>query len=420
MKFGIFQYNVYFILNTLKECGYKAYLVGGGVRDWLMDRKPKDWDICTSATPEQVKEVFKDKEGLFFVDTGIKHGTITLFFPDKTGYEITTFRIDKEYTDNRHCEVEFTSDLQEDLARRDFTINALAYNYDEGIQDYFGGQEDLNNEVIRCVGNPDERFNEDALRILRALRFKTQLDFEIEEETEKSLLRNAYLLERISKERIRDELNKILMYSEKCHKTINKYFDIFKRYVFHTDKLSKLKENEDFLEMFVFSKEVLLSYLLKNLNVEEVILLLNNFEGLHYDNKTIERIKNILKYSQIDIIEKEEKQQKYYLKTLINTIGEDVNGVISYIFYVTEDVEAFDNLYHLYCKIKHSECCKLSHLVVNGIDLKGMCFEGKEIGYVLNIIFDEVIKENINNNFHSIIHFIKEHYQKLKKGEYYE
>ena len=111
MKFGIFQYNVYFILNTLKECGYKAYLVGGCVRDWLMNRKPKDWDICTNATPEQVKEVFKDKEGLSFVDTGIKHGTITLFFPDKTGYEITTFRIDKEYTDNRHCEVEFTSDL---------------------------------------------------------------------------------------------------------------------------------------------------------------------------------------------------------------------------------------------------------------------------------------------------------------------
>lgn len=419
MKTGIFQYNVYFILDTLKECGYKAYLVGGCVRDWLMDRKPKDWDICTNATPEQVKEVFKDKEGLSFVDTGIKHGTITLFFPDKTGYEITTFRIDKEYTDNRHCEVEFTSDLQEDLARRDFTINALAYNYDEGIQDYFGGQEDLNNEIIRCVGNPDERFNEDALRILRALRFKTQLDFEIEEETEKSLIKNAHLLENISRERIRDELNKILYYQEKCHKTINKYFDVFKRYVFNTDKLTKLKDNEEFLELFLFSKEVYLAYLLKELPVDEAISLLATTRGLRYDNKTIDTIKNIMLYSKVDIIKEDEKAQKYYLKKLINAIGDDEHFVISYIFYATEDTEAFQKLYSLHCRLKYNECCKISDLVVNGNDLKEAHFEGKEIGYVLNIIFEEVIRENINNNIHSINHFIRENYNKLKKGVYH-
>lgn len=420
MNTGIFQYNVYFILNTLKECGYKAYLVGGCVRDWLMDRKPKDWDICTNATPEQVKEVFKDKEGLSFVDTGIKHGTITLFFPDKTGYEITTFRIDKEYTDKRHCEVEFTSDLKEDLSRRDFTINALAYNYEEGVKDYFNGQEDLNNGVIRCVGNPDERFNEDALRILRALRFKTQLDFKIEKETEKSLIKNAHLLEYISKERIRDELNKILMHSENCYKTINKYFDIFKKYVFHTDKLVKLKDNKDFLDLFVFSDKVMLAYLLKNLTTEEILFLLKHEQGLCYDNNTISTIKNIKTYAEPEIVEKDEKAQKYYLKKLINIIGEnDVDTILSYIFYVTEDGEAFSKLVKLHCKIKQNECCKLSHLVVNGQDMKGLCFEGKEIGYVLNIIYEEVIKENINNNFHSIIHFIKENYKDLKKGVYY-
>ena len=415
MNTKIFEHNVYFILENLIKCGYKAYLVGGCVRDWLMDRKPKDWDICTSATPEQVKEVFKKFENLSFVDTGIKHGTVTLFFPEKIGYEITTFRIDKEYTD---CEVEFTSDLEEDLARRDFTINALAYNYNEGLQDYFNGQEDLNNGIIRCVGNPDERFNEDALRILRALRFKTQLDFEIEEETEKSLIRNSQLLKNISRERIRDELNKILTHSENCYKTINKYFDIFKKNVFCTDKLSKLKDNKNFLESFVFNKEVLIAYLLKDLSVDEVLLLLNSFVGLHYDNKTIQRIRDIKLYTNTDIIKEDEKTQKYYLKKLINNIGDNVNDIIMYIFYVTEDEKAFSKLFGLYCDIKDNECCRLSDLVINGNDLKQFHFQGVEIGYVLNMIFDEIIRENVNNNIHSIIYFIRENYEELKKGVY--
>ena len=418
MNAKIFEHNVYFILQTLQKCGYKAYLVGGCVRDWLMERTPKDWDICTSATPEQVKEVFKNMAGLTFVDTGLKHGTVTLFFPDKIGYEITTFRIDKEYIDNRHCDVEFTFDLKEDLARRDFTINALAYNYDEGIQDYFNGQEDLTNKVIRCVGNPDERFNEDALRILRALRFKTQLDFKIEEETEKSLLRNAHLLENISKERIRDELDKILNCYEKSHKTIHKYFDIFKKYVFHTENLCGLKTNQDFLDLFLFSKEVLIAYLFRKITVQDAENLLSTPEGLHYDNKTIRKIKNIMLYADLDIISKDEKAQKYYLKKLINTIGDDVCYIISYIFYATEDREAFQKIYDLFCRLKCNECCKISDLVVNGNDLKEAHFKGKEIGYVLNIIFDEVIKENINNNIHSINHFIKDNYDKLKEGRY--
>lgn len=419
MKIGIFQYNVYFILDTLKEYGYEAYLVGGCVRDWLLDRKQKDWDICTNATPEQVKDVFKEMEGFSFVDTGLKHGTITLFFPDKTGYEITTFRIDKEYTDNRHCEVEFTSNLKEDLARRDFTINALAYNYETGVKDYFNGQEDLNNGIIRCVGNPDERFNEDALRILRALRFKTQLDFEIEEETEKSLIRNAYLLENISKERIKDELTKILMCSENCYKTINKYFDIFKKYVFHTDKLTKLKNNEEFLEEFVFNDRIMLAYLLKDLTVEETLSVLKYEQGLHYDNNTISTIRHIKLYANPDIIKEDEKAQKYYLKKLINVVGNDIYDILSYILYVTEDEEAESKLYSLYCKVKHTECCKISDLVINGNELKKFNFQGIEIGYVLNKIFDEVIKENINNNIHSIIHFIRENYDELKKGVYH-
>ena len=154
------------IINKLNEHGYEAYVVGGCVRDMLLGREPGDWDITTSALPGQVKEVFRRT-----VDTGIQHGTVTVMM-GKEGYEVTTYRIDGEYSDGRHPNsVEFTPDLVEDLKRRDFTINAMAYNDQVGLVDKFGGLDDIEKKLVRCVGNPDKRFNEDALRILRALRF---------------------------------------------------------------------------------------------------------------------------------------------------------------------------------------------------------------------------------------------------------
>ena len=166
----------------LCEHGYEAYLVGGCVRDMLLGREPGDWDITTSAKPEEVKAVFRRT-----VDTGIKHGTVTVMM-GKEGYEVTTFRIDGDYTDGRHPDsVTFTPDLIEDLKRRDFTINAMAYNRDRGLVDAFGGRKDLEDGVIRCVGAAEERFTEDALRILRAIRFSAQLGFEIEEHTENAI-----------------------------------------------------------------------------------------------------------------------------------------------------------------------------------------------------------------------------------------
>lgn len=199
--------NVDTAINLLQSAGFEAYAVGGCVRDSLLGKTPNDWDITTSAKPEDMKSVFVN---FHCIDTGIKHGTVTVVI-DGEPLEITTFRLDGEYEDNRHPKsVTFTSDLGADLGRRDFTVNAMAYSKKTGTVDLFGGQNDLKNKIIRCVGDPDRRFNEDALRILRALRFASALDFEIEEKTAQSLLKNHALLGNISEERIAKELLKLV------------------------------------------------------------------------------------------------------------------------------------------------------------------------------------------------------------------
>lgn len=194
------------IIRELMMHGFEAYAVGGCVRDSILGRKPEDWDITTSARPEQVKQIFHRT-----VDTGIEHGTVTVLM-DKETFEVTTYRVDGEYEDHRHPrEVTFTASLEEDLKRRDFTINAMAYNPETGLVDIFHGIEDLNEKIIRCVGNPDERFDEDALRILRAIRFSAQLGFEIDGATKRAMTQKAETLRDVSAERIRVELVKLLV-----------------------------------------------------------------------------------------------------------------------------------------------------------------------------------------------------------------
>ena len=198
--------SVEYIIHTIEQAGFEAYAVGGCVRDSILGRVPDDWDITTSAKPEDIKKLFRHT-----VDTGIQHGTVTVLI-QKECYEVTTYRIDGEYEDNRHPkEVSFTSLLSEDLRRRDFTINAMAYNESKGLVDLFGGQEDLERGIIRCVGDPRERFTEDALRIMRAVRFSAQLGYEIEEHTVEAIKELAHTLERISVERIQVELVKLLV-----------------------------------------------------------------------------------------------------------------------------------------------------------------------------------------------------------------
>lgn len=205
------------IIRTLKDGGYDAYAVGGCIRDSILGRIPEDWDITTSASPTRVKALFRRT-----VDTGIQHGTVTVMIGND-GFEVTTYRIDGAYEDNRHPkEVAFTTDLIEDLKRRDFTINAMAYNEEAGLVDVFGGLEDLKNKTIRAVGNAKDRFSEDALRILRAIRFSAQLNHIIEAETEKAIIQLAPTLKQISAERIRVELIKLLL-SEHPDKLITAY-----------------------------------------------------------------------------------------------------------------------------------------------------------------------------------------------------
>jgi tRNA nucleotidyltransferase (CCA-adding enzyme) len=194
------------IIKILEQNGYEAFAVGGCVRDTILGRNPQDWDITTSALPQTVKELFNRT-----IDTGLQHGTVTVMMKG-VGYEVTTYRIDGEYNDSRHPEsVEFTSNLIEDLKRRDFTINAMAFNPKLGLVDAFDGIGDIERKVIKCVGNPEERFGEDALRILRAVRFSAQLGFEVEDNTKKAASKLSENLVNISKERIHTELEKLIL-----------------------------------------------------------------------------------------------------------------------------------------------------------------------------------------------------------------
>lgn len=210
-------------LQLLESAGYEAFLVGGAVRDYVRDGSPaKDWDITTNALPEQVKEVFA---GFHLIETGLKHGTVTVMI-DHEPLEVTTYRIDGDYTDHRHPDaVRFTRNLREDMERRDFTMNALAYNPRIGVVDLVGGQEDIENGIVRCVGDPDRRFQEDGLRILRALRFASVLCLEIEPATADAVHRNKELLKEIAAERIQVELTKMLC-GEGVQEVLTKYEDI--------------------------------------------------------------------------------------------------------------------------------------------------------------------------------------------------
>ena len=210
------------IINILERNGYEAYAVGGCVRDTLMGKVPADWDITTNCMPDDMIRCFEDYR---IIETGLKHGTVTVLI-DGVGYEVTTYRRDGEYTDNRHPDkVTFVTDIASDLSRRDFTINAMAYNPKSGLVDLFGGREDIENKVIRCVGSPDKRFSEDALRILRALRFASVLDFSIDKTTSDAIFAFKDFLDNISKERINVEFTKLLC-GQRNVDIIREYFDV--------------------------------------------------------------------------------------------------------------------------------------------------------------------------------------------------
>ena len=419
------------ILDTMHEAGYEAYVVGGCVRDALLSREPGDWDITTNALPEDIKKLFKRT-----VDTGIEHGTVTVLM-DKEGYEVTTYRIDGKYEDSRHpSEVTFTKSLTEDMRRRDFTINAMAYNEEEGLIDRFGGIDDLENKLIRCVGEPTERFSEDALRIMRAVRFSAQLDYYIEEKTKEAIKELAPTLSKISAERIQTELVKLLvsdhpekagvMYELGITKVILPEFDACMEteqynphHMYsvgeHIIKSLEYVRNDKVLRLTMFLHDIA-----KPATITTGEDGLNHFHGhaqlgermahdifrrLKFDRNTMDRVCNLIKYHD-DRFPATAKNVRRFM----NRVGEDefpflldvkyADTMAQSEYYREEKLKNIEDSRALYEEIKkEGECVSLKKLAVNGKDLIGLgVAPGKQIGEVLGAMLEDVIDEPSHNN----------------------
>lgn len=385
-------YEAEWIIDNIRSHGYEAFIVGGCVRDAVLGRIPGDWDITTSAKPEQVKEIFGKT-----VDTGLKHGTVTII-KHGSGYEVTTYRIDGEYLDGRHPEtVEFTPDLREDLKRRDFTINAMAYSHETGIVDEFEGMEDLKRRVIRCVGCAKDRFTEDALRILRAVRFAAQLDFVIENETYKAIAEIAPNLVHVSKERIQVELTKLLLsdHPEKIWMVdatgIAEYVtpgftEVFERELESRSSRDLLKECWAGIAALPADKSHRWAGFLRHMMPEQAVKILR---GLKLDNDTIGNVKNMITAFQAPLT-----VDKVEIRRLLSRVTE-------YQFLGAMQLKKLDGdetvpgILQLFEEIKEAgDCVSLKQLAVNGGDLLAKGLEkGKQIGdglmYLLNLVLEK-------------------------------
>lgn len=413
------------IINTIEEAGFEAYAVGGCVRDCLLSRTPDDWDITTSAKPEQIKALFRKT-----IDTGIAHGTVTVMM-HHVGYEVTTYRIDGEYEDARHPkEVIFTPDLKEDLCRRDFTINAMAYNDRSGIVDLFHGMEDLEQGIIRAVGNPTERFEEDALRIMRAVRFSAQLGYEIEEDTKAAIKKLAKNLKYISAERIQVELAKLVksphpekirdLYETGITAVIMPEFDAVMKTEQNNPhhKFSVGEHTIHSMTAIEADKDLRLAMLFHDFGKplckttdEEGIdhfhghclkseeLCIDILKRLKFDNDTIHRVSKLVKNHDYDV-----EPEKRYVRRAVNRLGEEIFPLLLKVKqadmeaqsdYLREEKE--QRLYEV-CRLyeeilKDRECVSLHSLVVKGSDLIAWGMKpGKEMGEMLSLLLDEVLE----------------------------
>lgn len=425
------------IIHTLQQAGYDAYVVGGCVRDSLLGVEPKDWDVCTSASPSQILYSFCDKR---VIETGLKHGTVTIVMDDGQ-YEVTTFRVDGEYSDNRHPDsVRFVTNVAEDLARRDFTINAMAYNHN-GLIDPFGGNEDLERGVISCVGNPDDRFGEDALRILRAMRFASVYGFSIAEETARSIHQNKDRLMNIAAERIQSELCKMLA-GKGILNILLEYSDVMTTIIPELKPCIGFDQNNRFHEFTIYDH---IAHAVANYDatdpVVNVSLLLHDigkpccytedhngghFYGhgvfshdlaekvltrLRFDNKSRDDILELVLYHDA-VIEPTPKTVRRWL----NKVGEKQ-------FMRLLDIRMADILAHRKDTqesridrcialgmmaseiIEQNQCFKLKDLVIDGYDIMNLCDvkEGKDVGRILNEVLDAVISGNLENERPAII-----------------
>ena len=425
------------LLAMLRDAGFPAYTVGGCVRDALLGITPHDWDICTSALPEQMQQVFKD---LHTVETGLKHGTLTVVV-NHVPYEITTFRVDGEYTDHRHPDsVSFVDNIAEDLSRRDFTVNAMAWSPDSGLVDLFDGREDLAAGVIRCVGDPALRFDEDALRVLRALRFASVYDFSIDPATDAAARKLAPSLHGVAGERIREELMKLL-----CGKGVGRilraYPDVLSEIIAEIRPMVGYNQQNhhhsyDLWEHTVRAVENVpaeadfrLAMLLHDTGKPRVRTTDEHGEGhyrghqavsaeiaeraadaLRLDNATRDRVILMVRYHDIPLRTEtgEINLDRSFLLRKLNRFGEkDLRALIrihradriatGYSSPEREDRRMKERLDALDALLAEQPCFTLKDLAVNGRDLQAEGLRGKEIGETLQRLLEAVMDGTLEN-----------------------
>lgn len=392
------------IIDILTQNGYEAYAVGGCVRDSILGRVPGDWDITTSALPQQVKALFRRT-----IDTGIQHGTVTIML-GKNGYEVTTYRIDGKYEDSRHPEsVEFTPNLEEDLKRRDFTINAMAYNDENGVVDIFGGIDDIRNRIIRCVGNAHDRFTEDALRILRAVRFSAQLGFEIDKATKDAARELAPTLVKISRERIHTELNKLLLSDNPDYFSVVYELGVMKVIISELEGVNS--GDIDRLKVLIKRTKPCLperyAALLSVIGKDKTRAVL---KGLKLDNATISMAVKLVEYLGITPALTEPQMRHY-----INEVGkEDALRVIDFnLAFASEDeYKGYTDMRNICVTVlERGDCTSLKELRITGKLLMNSGFEaGKQLGGLL----EELLLEVLNNPALNDTEYLLERAKELK------
>lgn len=384
------------IIQSLCSHGFAAYAVGGCIRDTLLGVEPKDWDITTSASPVEVKEIFGHT-----LDTGIEHGTVTIM-RGKIGYEVTTYRIDGEYSDGRHPDqVKFTPNLFEDLRRRDFTINAMAYSDETGLVDEFCGMEDLEKKVVRCVGEAKERFQEDALRMLRAIRFSAQLGFIIENDTWQAMIQMAKNLSLVSKERILVELTKTIcsshpemikkIFDSGLHREIGQHFSLLSARDAEVMALSGQLPEE---------KHLRFALLFKNQSGEEAKAILKELKA---DNDTIKKVKILVEY----IDRKLPRNEKKMRQTLSEIGPERVRDWILLKKVLGEEVEDCQN--RLQEILERGDAYTLQMLAVDGATLiRAGIKPGPNLGQILGELLSYVIEDPSKNTMMFLLEKVKE------------
>ena len=427
------------IINKLTQAGHEAYAVGGCIRDSITGATPNDWDICTSALPETVEKIF---DGFHIIETGLQHGTVTLMI-DHVGYEITTYRTEGTYSDRRKPDyVEFVTDLKEDVKRRDFTINAMAYNDENGLQDYFGGIDDLNKHIIRCVGDANERFNEDALRILRAMRFAATFDFEIAPQTAKAMHDNKSLLSYISKERISVELMKLLT-GDGASRILREFSDILCEVIPEIKPCIGFEQNSPHHTMDVWEHTLSSIDHADRDSVIRLTMLLHdtgkphtyteeNGRGHFYGHeeagaKIAQTVIKRLKMSN-DILDAVTTLIRYHdslhsikekgIKRLLNKIGMEKARILVRVAYADMMAHAqntidkgkpqLEYVISVLDKIeKNSECYKVADLAIGGKELMALGYSGREIGEKLNFLLEAVIDGKVDNHAEGLIEYLK-------------